>query len=689
MNFNATEFRKSKVIELIKKRLAPQLDSHSHQSKLSLLFSLLITFITLSSFLSTNYIRGKARLLIGAANESGSIQPADFINLLTWWVTALILISVVLIGFRPGSSQKLGNTESHLLTRPLELLAVMIVALSYTYSFDPFNTVNVRLFSPAVLIIGLILYVVSVTFIYKSWRISEATVKIIGRTAAVFTIPALWQAPNTIRDTFHFYFVSNELAATAVGKYAFSDFIPQYTALLGLPIVPFLRQFSNSPEAVLLLWVIFLQVFCIYIPILLIDRPSRRSITPLWIVLVIFPSIAMTGYGNINGINTYFQTFPIRFVGPMALVFALNWLLKKFDLSSGNIKKHSLLMNIRTTSFGIVCGLVVLNNLDFGLAAVLAAGVVIYLSLNRSQIKFHQIGLLFIGFFSVFIVYSLVGLAIGKPVNWENFFLFQKLFGTSGYGAVPMAPFGPHIGFFITFCAGCCVGTIGTLEAKNSTSSSNKNSVARVLLFVSIWALLSLVYFSGRSYSSTLWVGHIFQLSLVVFFGTIYVVEELRSKRWARDSVLRLGPILGALFVSGAMLASSTFRLPPISVTSKLLFESKREFPLLADYANRINAQSSYDANFPLKSREGQIFSMSNLIELRTGVKSLSIFNDTYYLYLSDVFMMKQCEVLEATTAQKIFYLETNENELTIVGLEDLLFEYCDGLSDKIFFVSP
>jgi hypothetical protein len=124
-------------------------------------------------------------------------------------------------------------------------------------------------------------------------------------------------------------------------------------------------------------------------------------------------------------------------------------------------------------------------------------------------------------------------------------------------------------------------------------------------------------------------------------------------------------------------------------VTSKLLFESKREFPLLADYANRINAQSSYDANFPLKSREGQIFSMSNLIELRTGVKSLSIFNDTYYLYLSDVFMMKQCEVLEATTAQKIFYLETNENELTIVGLEDLLFEYCDGLSDKIFFVSP
>ena len=580
----------------------------------------------------------------------GMVEVADRINLLTWWVSGLLLIVAARWFYKNDHNVAVEKNNSYFYFAGI---VGAIVLAAYTWDVDLTDTDNTVSFTVTNLFVGAAVFMVYLLIARSASRLSYGLSKTYLLAISFIAVPILWQAPNAVRDPFHFVYTANEMAAVAAGNFPLADFIPQYSTLLSFPIAPMLLLFSDSPEMVVISWFITMQIFCIGAPITLAVRSLGWSVLPLGIGLVLFPSIASTWTGSTGSSATYFAVMPLRYVGPVALLTVLSWYYKK-PLNQGDpflaFSKRRFWSNF---ILGASCGMVALNNPDFGIPAVGACFLVLIIAAPKLLTGLRHIFFALIGFLGVFLTYSSIGGAFGKPVNWHYWLFFQQVFGSAGFMAMPMPAFGEHIGFVLTFSAGCVIGAVGVVrsrsESKTVVTSSGQRAIT--LLYISLWSLGTLAYYSSRSFATTLWAGHIFQLGLTIMFASVYLVGELGSMKSERNTNhFHLLPPVVALFLSGSLLASLLFVLPSIQDTSAALFNSGKEFPVLAEQAKLMNKWKVRDKS------TGQILPMSNLIELRTGVNSLSLFNHPSNLSVSDLFMEEQCNVLLKSKIKILYY---------------------------------
>jgi hypothetical protein len=182
-----------------------------------------------------------------------------------------------------------------------------------------------------------------------------------------------------------------------------------------------------------------------------------------------------------------FSLFPIRYAGP----FVLLWLLVR-RLDRGSTRRLLPLL--------VFAGLVVINNPEFGVPGVGATLLALVWTLpDRSLRGIARLGLeaLAGGVIAVALV-SVLTLAVGGGLpHFGMLLLFPRIFGTEGFGLLPMPSIGFHLVVYVTFVAAIAVAAVRGIGGED-------RALSVALGWIGIFGLGVGAYFTGRSHPHVL-----------------------------------------------------------------------------------------------------------------------------------------------------------------------------------------
>ena len=182
-----------------------------------------------------------------------------------------------------------------------------------------------------------------------------------------------------------------------------------------------------------------------------------------------------------------FSLFPIRYAGPYVLL----WLLVR-RLDTGSTR--------RTLPLLAFAGLVVINNPEFGVPAVGATLLVLAWTLtDRSLRGLARLGLEALGGAAIALVLvSILTLAVGGGLpHLGMLLLFPRIFGSEGFGLLPMPSIGFHLVVYVTFVAAIAVAATRGVAGEERVLSA-------ALAWIGIFGLGVGAYFTGRSHPQVL-----------------------------------------------------------------------------------------------------------------------------------------------------------------------------------------
>lgn len=182
-----------------------------------------------------------------------------------------------------------------------------------------------------------------------------------------------------------------------------------------------------------------------------------------------------------------FSLFPIRYAGPYVLL----WLLVR-RLDTGSTRRLLPLLTL--------AGLVVVNNPEFGVPAVGATLVVLAWSLpDRSPRGLARLGLEALGGTAIAVaLVSALTLAVGGGLpHFGMLLLYPRIFGTEGFGLLPMPAFGFHLVVYVTFVAAISVAAVRGM-------SGEQRALSGALAWIGVFGLGVGAYFTGRSHPQVL-----------------------------------------------------------------------------------------------------------------------------------------------------------------------------------------
>lgn len=218
-----------------------------------------------------------------------------------------------------------------------------------------------------------------------------------------------------------------------------------------------------------------------------------------------------------------FSIWPIRMAGP----FLLAWLTARHLDGAAPRRRWPLFA---------VAGLVLVNNLEFGLGALAATLVASVLVAPRSWpriLRDAAVGLAG----AAALVCALTLARAGALPRFDFAFEFPRLFGVQGWGLLPMPWFGPHLLLYGTFA-----GAIG-LAAVRALRGDADRLLTGLLGWAGTFGLLAGTYYVGRSEAGTLlclfptWI-----LALTLLF--VAVVRDLAGQV-RRPSLAQLAVLFG------------------------------------------------------------------------------------------------------------------------------------------------
>ena len=182
-----------------------------------------------------------------------------------------------------------------------------------------------------------------------------------------------------------------------------------------------------------------------------------------------------------------FSLFPIRYAGPYVLL----WLLVR-RLDGGSTRPALPLLAL--------AGLVVVNNPEFGVPAVGATLVVLaWTAADRSPRGLARLGLEALGGAAIAVgLVSILTLAVGGGLpHFGMLLLFPRIFGSEGFGLLPMPSIGFHLVVYVTFVAAIAVAAVRGI-------ASEQRVLSAALAWIGIFGLGVGAYFTGRSHPQVL-----------------------------------------------------------------------------------------------------------------------------------------------------------------------------------------
>lgn len=597
----------------------------------------LVINLLIIQFGPSSYVPKNSIYLTQKGIESSLIEPRDQLMLLSWWLITLIIIYV--IKFKYYFIEKKFNNRFIILI----LGSVFLTITIYSFLWDKDSTQTWRGVGLFGLAFGILFLLYLIYIINFSNKVLDLLFLLL---ISCFFIPALLQFPGSIRDYGHFKFTSDEISLFTAGHFPLYDYFPQYSNLLGLPIALLQNIKFFEPTTVAVFWILFLQIilFILVIKIIINFMGKKFLITAIFIAIA--PSIAVSDTPpNVNGMwllspSTYFAVFPIRLIFPILTIFILFKIISK---NGFNLNIYNIIV------LGILSGITLLNNTDYGIPYILILSIyLLYVTkkqMRRQLLRFSSTYLSAI--LMVIILFYLASLIIHRPINLLNLFLFPRIFAFDGFAQYEIPNFGIHISIISLFITGTILGW-SYLRRSLERKAKYYFVYGSILFNVSGWSLFCLVYFSGRSLIPTAIGGFAFLVSfttlllLPIFRNLIMYIKFYKNI----NSNVILSFVAMSILVVGVSATAIKIKSPNIylnKISSKPLYENT---PLVQQVAalNEIFDSLNTDKKL-MKENLGFILDIGNLTEIETGIDSLSTTNGpNYNMNVSKTLIDIQCD---------------------------------------------
>jgi hypothetical protein len=355
----------------------------------------------------------------------------------------------------------------------------------------------------------------------------------VGAAAVAAAMTVVWVLPAVNSDAsignailemrYHLEFTLDETFAVLNGRTPLVDFSAQYGSLspyvIALPLLAFGKTLLTFTLA--LCAITALALLAVY------DALRRAARSSLAALLLYLPFLATSLFliagtlTNRSSVGTYSGNFPLRYAPPFLLACLTAFLIER-----------------RRTGFtGLwtlftLAGLAVLNNADFGLAALggtlaalLWAAAPAAVSRWRATLP-RVAGALAAGLASAFLLVSVLTLvragSLPQPARIVD---YARIYTVGGFALMPIpGVLGMHLLIYLTYVAAIAVATV----------RAARNAANRVLTGMLAWSgvfgLGAGMYWVGRSHPIALKY-HFAAWALALVFLAVCAVRELAAPR--------------------------------------------------------------------------------------------------------------------------------------------------------------
>ena len=322
-------------------------------------------------------------------------------------------------------------------------------------------------------------------------------------------------------------FTLDETYAVLNGRTPLVDFTAQYGSLWPFLTASVLAVFGTTFLAFSLAMCAITAVALLAVYALL-RRIVRNGVTALLLYLPFLATSFFLVGGTLTSRYTfgdYFGVFPLRYAGP----FLLAWLLVR-QLDGAGPRRPWVL-------FG-VAGLCVLNNAEFGLAALAATlAALVWTAADLSPRSLARLaGQLGLGLLAAYALVALLTLIrAGELPQLGRLLDYGRLYSIGGFGLLHLhRTLGLHLVVYVTYAAAIGVATVRAIERAPS------RPLTGMLAWCSVFGLGSAAYFMGRTHPELL-IALFPTWALTLALLTVDVVARLGRRADAR---LRLGTAL-------------------------------------------------------------------------------------------------------------------------------------------------
>lgn len=431
-----------------------------------------------------------------------SSEPRDRLLYIAWLSAASFAVLSALIISRPHSYKRTRDP------RRLASLTLLVLLMGTFFIFmAPSNEPQDDW--RGVALTALVMGVLS-AFIVAGAYVLGGVVRLVaglgtGLVAVVYFIAAAWQSSSSLRDPYHFGIVVEDVLRGASGKLPYIDFLPTYTAVLGAPLRIVQVGSLIDLTQVATYWILALQLMSVGVGFALVAFTLRRN--TLGIALLAFAGpIAFVQSGTGQSALQTVAIMPGRVLIP--LVGGLVLVALYSHRAGILLSRVSVLAGV-----GLIFGLGVINNLEFGGSAAAAAALAIGLSAGTWHIFWARVIALSLGVIAPVALYAAYGAVFRSTNVVDSALLIPLTYAAAGFDLHPIQSLGP----FIIFLGVALIGVfLGVLSLRRNPTSRSARAAALVLVFTGLWTFLSMFYFTGRSFSSVLIAGQALQISIML-----------------------------------------------------------------------------------------------------------------------------------------------------------------------------
>jgi hypothetical protein len=337
-------------------------------------------------------------------------------------------------------------------------------------------------------------------------------------------------APASLSVTYHLQFTFDDFAALVDGRTPLVNYADQYASLLPFVVWPAFRLGGTQVGAftVTMCLLSLLSLLAVERVLALIARSERLALALYVPFLATSLFFVLRSGSQLFSWASYYAVFPMRYFGPYVLL----WLCIRH------------LRGLRPRSSVVIfafAGLVVLNNIEFGLPALLAATTVILVSAKLEMAQaLRVIKDLALGLISALAaVTALTLLLTGQLPNLGLLTLYSRIFGEGGFGLLPTPLGGLYLIVDMTFAAAILVAAVRTRRGAADSAHT------AALIYSGIFGLGAGDYYMGRTHPAGLVVlFSIWALSVVLLALLALRFLAARPGRLRTPSLLLLAGAL-------------------------------------------------------------------------------------------------------------------------------------------------
>jgi hypothetical protein len=630
---------------------------------IELVYPITLILVTLATFLIRNF--GPIPYIdpnnTWVSNQNLALKETrDSYILISWWLISLIALFILM-------RAPLIKVQKNVILAGgiiIQVLGMILIYLSSTWSLDSNNDETVSILwtgiQPKFIIYSAIFLIITFyLFNNRRFKLFSFLIRLLFLSIFIFMILNIIQFPLHLDDQNHFNFVANDLLTVSADKAVLHNYFPVYSNLLSYLLNPLISYYPNFPIQITVYFLIILQVSIVLMSYKLLKSVIPKSLFLISFVFFLIPLFATTDTGKSP--LSYFPIHPLRIFLPLACFFAIFYVISK----GNSPKKLSLFL------VGILMGLTIINNLEFGATASLSILITLVIFYGINKKLYNVLWPILTGITLFVTLFFLLNILVKTQVNLSSMFIFVRL-TLSGYYAIAMDFMGIHLIIVSLFISGFVLGTFLLIKHRGINSLQRRRYFLLTLL--STWGLGSLPYFSGRSLPSTIIGGLAFHYAFV--FALLIPLLFTSFKFLKSNQLTRLPLVLSSL-LSLSIVFSGLFTvnnpLVKLGQVKDYKVESWDYFSQKAQVLFYLNdSKDKTVRNLQTDKSLSQILLLSNAYSIQLGLPSELITNHPWHLEVTPAYSSLQCQF---PGINKYKYVLTTQN------VNDILLKNADCLT--------